>query len=71
MGAKKITPVSDIQFLTLTEVSLKIKAHRKTVERYVREGKLQTVKIAGKRLVTEKSFREFLNSNLLDGDLGL
>lgn len=68
MGAKKIT-AQDIQFMSFKQIAEKTTYHLKTVERYARLGKLKTVRINGKRVVTLKALNEFLEESLEDGKL--
>jgi excisionase family DNA binding protein len=67
MAAKKIA--EEIQFMSLRDVAEKTCYHLKTIERLAREGKLKTVKIRGKRLVTLAYLKEFLESSVEDGKL--
>lgn len=70
MGARKIKS-EDIQFFSLSEVAERTSYHKKTIEKYVKEGRLKTVKINGRRLVSFANLKEFLEAGLTEGILDI
>ena len=69
MSAAKKHDVKSLRFMTLEDISEATRYHRKTLERFIREGKLKTVKLNGKRLVLVSEFENFIRSSLEDGEL--
>lgn len=61
MGEKKLKP-DELEFLSINNIAERTTFHRKTIERFIREGKLKTVRISGRRLVTRRAFLEFLEA---------
>lgn len=68
MGAKKIT-AQDIQFMSFRQIADKTTYHVKSIERFAREGRLKSIRINGKRVVTLKALNDFLESSVEDGKL--
>lgn len=65
MGEKKIRP-DELEFLSINNIAERTTFHRKTIERFIREGRLKTVKVGGRRLITRRAFIEFLNAESND-----
>jgi excisionase family DNA binding protein len=67
MGAKKLP--DELEFMSIGDIAERTTYHKKSIERFIREGRLKTVKINGRRLITRRAFIEFLQSSLSDGEL--
>jgi excisionase family DNA binding protein len=65
VGEKKIRP-DELEFLSINNIAERTTFHRKTIERFIREGRLKTVKVGGRRLITRRAFIEFLNAESND-----
>ena len=56
------------RFYTVEEISDALDMHPKTVQRYIREGKIKATKVGKAWRVLEKDFRAFMNvSNDVSG----
>ena len=55
--------------MSLKDAAALTRYHLKSIERFVRDGHLKTVKIRGKRLTTKAYVQEFLEAGLEDGVL--
>lgn len=53
--------VLNTKLYTLTEVGVLLGVLAPTVSKYVKEGRLKAVTIAGRKYVSEESLRDFLN----------
>jgi len=71
MSAAKKQKYEELQFFSLLEVAQRTSYHKKTIEGYVKEGRLKTVKINGRRLVSYSDLRDFLAANLQEGVLNI
>lgn len=70
MGARKMKH-EEIQFFSLAQVAERTSYHKKTIEKFVKEGRLKTVKINGRRLVSFTNLKEFLEAGLEEGQLDI
>lgn len=52
--------VEDIKLYTLEEVMELLHTTRRTLYRYIKDGKLKAVKVGGRWKVTEDALRDFL-----------
>ena len=68
MGAKKVD-ATNLKFMTIDDVAEATRYHRKTIARFIREAKIKTVKLNGKRLVLVSEYEKFVKSCLEEGDL--
>lgn len=56
-----IQNLEDLRLYTITEIEKILGVTHKTVENYIKGGKLKAVKIGGKWKVTEDTLRRFVN----------
>lgn len=49
------------QFYTLKEIEDNLRISNRTLRRYIKEGKLETVKIGGKHLVSEENYHKLIS----------
>lgn len=47
----------------IEELSQMLKMNKRTLQRYVREGKLKVSKVGRKYIITEENLKEFLEAN--------
>ena len=66
MAAKKLKQVEH-QYLTMKEVMEKTHYSRRSIERFIKDGELRSVRIRRKRLIAADSFAEFINASTVDG----
>jgi excisionase family DNA binding protein len=71
MSAAKKMKHEEFQFFSLQEVADRTSYHKKTIEKYVKAGRLKTVKINGRRLVSIANLKEFLEAGLQEGELDI
>lgn len=52
--------MADIKVYTLDEIETLLKVTRRTLYRYIKEGKLKANKIGKKWIITEQSLKDFI-----------
>ena len=50
--------------LTIPDVAARARVHKHTVDRWIKDGKIDSVKIGGRRYVPRRSFLAFVNANI-------
>lgn len=53
--------VEGIKLYNIGEISELLQTTRRTIYRYIKDGKLQAIKIGGQWKVTEQALKDFLN----------
>jgi excisionase family DNA binding protein len=52
-----------MEFFTVQEISKMLKIHEQTIFRWIREGKLESIKVGRNQRVTKEQLDNFLNKN--------
>ena len=53
-----------MEYLTVQEIAKTLKVHEQTVFRWIREGKLESVKIGRNQRITKEQFDQFVKKEL-------
>lgn len=65
MGLTVILTEDDLDnLLTLKDAAARLRIHPHTLDRWLREGKLDTVKLGGRRYVVRRSMLALINNGL-------
>ena len=52
-----------MKFMTITQVAESLAVHRRTVERLIKSGQLESIHVNSAVRITENSFKDFVNRN--------
>lgn len=69
MGAKKLNGLESMKLYTIKQAADILSYHEKTIAKFVQRGEIESVKIKGKRLISENHILRFLKKNMIDGSI--
>lgn len=67
MAAKKLKEEKEHFYLTVQEVMDITRYSRRSIERFISDGSLDSVRVRRKRLISRESLSEFLKNSTTDG----